>query len=382
MEKDNSSVDNHAVICIFLVNTNWRKASFTVMKNGKEELDEAMLSDCDKWIFFGETMSIGKKNDHVFHNTCMDYIISHYDKQREEDGLPRVDINIIWTDNCPGQYKCRQNFYNVATFAARHNNTSKLIHKFGQKYRFKGSWDAVGKVVKMRIENNELKNWRCATAWDCYDLLRKQLTKDGTEEKMVKLELYESTGDERVLLNTTFTSRKTHIGYATEDKLRYEELVDSPNHYDHITFLDRSSNHVAVSNEDMMKLDDTQKLFQVEGDTVKNPITGKWSLTSSVLPCACMSCRVDSSSAYSECVYKDVRRIRKFDIKMKHDKNSTSTSEIDDPFDFMELTVPQLKEELNGRGIATPRSLKKPDLVEWMTEVTNDELERDHEVDC
>ncbi len=29
-----------------------------------------------------------------------------------------------------------------------------------------------------------------------------------------------------------------------------------------------------------------------------------------------------------------------------------------------------------------PQSLKKNDLVEWMTEVTNDELERDHEVDC
>jgi hypothetical protein len=268
----------------------------------------------------------------------------------------------------------------VATFATRHNNTSKLIHKFGQKFRFKGSWDAVGKIVKMRIENNELKKWRCATAWDCYDLLRRQLTKDGTEEKMLKLELYEATGDMRVLLNTTFTTKKTHIGYATEDKSRYDELIANANEYNHITFLDRSGNHVVASNE-MAKLDKTQKLFQVEGESVKNQTTGKWSLISSFLPCACMCCRQDSSN-YSECVYKDIRQIRKFDIKMMSEKNSTSTGEIDDPFDFMELTVAQLKEELNGRGIATPRSLKKMDLVEWLTEVTNDELRRDHEVDC
>ena len=61
----------------------------------------------------------------------------------------------------------------------------------------------------MRIENNELKYVRVADAWDCYRTLCKQLTKDGSEKLILDLEQYEIDGDERVLKNTTFTTKRT-----------------------------------------------------------------------------------------------------------------------------------------------------------------------------
>ena len=65
-EKDNSLVNNHAVIGIFLVNHSWRLVKFKKKKKGPdgEEIeveDETIISDCDKFIFFGDTRSKGKK---------------------------------------------------------------------------------------------------------------------------------------------------------------------------------------------------------------------------------------------------------------------------------------------------------------------------------
>ena len=51
--------------------------------------------------FFGDTISKGKKNDHVFHNACLEHVINFYDKERSDENLPAVKINIIHTDNWP-----------------------------------------------------------------------------------------------------------------------------------------------------------------------------------------------------------------------------------------------------------------------------------------
>ena len=67
-------------------------------------------------------------------------------------------------DNCPTQYKCRQNFYHVAT--ASESVGAHIIHKSAQKYGFKGSWDGVEKLVKGEILKNGLKTDKCANAKD------------------------------------------------------------------------------------------------------------------------------------------------------------------------------------------------------------------------
>ena len=101
------------------------------------------------------------KNDHIFHGTCLKYIQEYYDNKRIKMGRTPVKISIVHTDNCPTQYKCRKNFYNVSMFGSHHEYDCQLVHKFAQKFRFKGSWDATGKMVKLRILNNELRNMHC-----------------------------------------------------------------------------------------------------------------------------------------------------------------------------------------------------------------------------
>ena len=58
VEKGNCSVDNHSVMCIFFVVSNWREVEYV---NIKGNADKTITNDCDKWIFFGDTISKGKK---------------------------------------------------------------------------------------------------------------------------------------------------------------------------------------------------------------------------------------------------------------------------------------------------------------------------------
>ena len=142
------------------------------------------MNDTDRWIFFCDKISRGKKNDHVFHNACLTYLIKFYDAERASKGKNSIPIDVIWTDNCDTQYKCRQNFLQIANASSQFGKTV-LSHKFSQKYRFKGPWDATGKLVKNAIENNERKFERCANAMDCYIKLKRDLSKDGSEKTPV-----------------------------------------------------------------------------------------------------------------------------------------------------------------------------------------------------
>ena len=102
------------------------------------------------------------------------------------------------------------------------NNKCHIIHKFAAKYKFKGSWDAIGKMAKERIKNCELNGKRCATAWDCYINLRQDWVEKEKRKKFFdKLDKYELEGDECVMKNTTYTTWNTYIGFGTEDKSEY-----------------------------------------------------------------------------------------------------------------------------------------------------------------
>ena len=57
-EKDNSSVNNHAVLCIFFVLSNWRNVKYKKQEN---KWDETVVCDCDKWLVFGDTISQGER---------------------------------------------------------------------------------------------------------------------------------------------------------------------------------------------------------------------------------------------------------------------------------------------------------------------------------
>eukprot|EP00957_Ditylum_brightwellii_P138187 10534325-Ditylum_brightwellii.AAC.1 len=64
---------------------------------------------------------------------------------------------------------------------------STVVHKFAQKYGFKGSWDAVGKLVQERIKCLKLKGEQIANIYSCYLKLCMELMKDDSQEEYVKL---------------------------------------------------------------------------------------------------------------------------------------------------------------------------------------------------
>eukprot|EP00957_Ditylum_brightwellii_P174175 13260342-Ditylum_brightwellii.AAC.1 len=81
--------------------------------------------------------------------------------------------------------------------------------------------------------------------------------KDGTEETTRKLLGYERTGNMKALDNTTFRIRCTTVGYVTEDKEEYDELVGEG--HCHIIFTD------CQNIKDVKQVKGTQQFFQVQG---------------------------------------------------------------------------------------------------------------------
>ena len=86
----------------------------------------------DVWTFFFEARSKNKDNDWFAHHKCLDHIITHY--QTIIDGLTRVRL---YTDGCPTQYQCRQNYVKVAARfqrpapRRRHNVSSRRTSRRG-----------------------------------------------------------------------------------------------------------------------------------------------------------------------------------------------------------------------------------------------------------
>jgi hypothetical protein len=110
----NSSVDAHAIIANFVILWNKRDVKAKGKKKGKngEEMEfeeKVTISNVDVVHFFAETFEKGKKNDHVMHNACLDEIIRKYRAKLRERGDELKHV-IIWTDNAPHQYRCRQTF--------------------------------------------------------------------------------------------------------------------------------------------------------------------------------------------------------------------------------------------------------------------------------
>ena len=231
------------------------------------------------------------KNDHVFHNTCLDYVVDYYDGERERAGCEKIPMNILHTDNCAGQYKCRQNFLKLTTFTDRHPGTYAQ-HKFAQKFKFKGPWDATGKIVKEAIKNCELQFKRCATAMDCYENITERLAKDGSGKEQRKWETWETEKDKQILTKTIFKTNRTFIGLAVETKQKYDELVGLGE--EHILFTDRENI------PDTKAIPGTLKLYQVTGSR-----DGK-TLTTSERQCSCPQCKTNLENIET-CMYKDER---------------------------------------------------------------------------
>ena len=257
---------------------------------------------------------------------------------------PKIEINVVHTDNCPTQFKCRQNFYHVATCGKTHQ--SRVVQKFAEKFCFKGSWDATGKLIKWAILKNEKKFNRCANALDCYYKLKRDLSKDGQCESNEKWLEWERNGDERILNNRPLRTRRTFIGLGTEYKDEYDKLIGAGEK--HIVFTDRENV------PEIPTVEGTQKMFQLHGDLTPLP-SGKWNLHTSTLPCSCPPCR-NNPANLDACLYKAHR-----DMKTKTvSQSGVRAEEENDKHGLAKLTVAALKKELDERGLR--KSGNKPEL--------------------
>ena len=301
---DNCSEDAHAVLDIFVVLSEQRPVTIEVGKTGRKRTN--WIYAVDVWYFFGDSLSKGKKNDHVFHNTCIDFLTEKYKARMRMKGIELVGIT-IWTDNCSGQYKCRQNFWKIATFYSR--NEVLVKHRFAQKYHFKGVWDAAGKVIKQMIVKGEYSKERSATAYDCFDNVRLKVNK----LKYNWREL-EAAKHPDILKKGKFMCDSRFVGYVAEDWNEYQmwkTQLATPN----VLHSPRLKPAEAC---DAIK--DTLKIFSVRGTDQQRAGpngTVEHLLIVAANPCACLSCRGESTAV---CKFEHVRQEREEWVSLEAEK--------------------------------------------------------------
>ena len=234
----------------------------------------------------------------------------------------------------------------VATACNERDGT--VVHKFAQKYRFKGSWDATGKLVKQAINHLEMKNERLPDAKTCYFKLREELGKDGTKLKMRRLLEYERLNDKKMLKNTTLTSRRTFIGLGVENKDEYNKLKEDEKNL-HIVFTNRTSV------PDMKRVPGTQHFFQVQGQ--KEQLDNvNYNLDTFHLQCSCSNCRTDPQDVEA-CHYLQGRKWKIFEVS---ELGNNDKIEYDKEY-YEKFTVAALKEMLRENNL--PVSGRKDELI-------------------
>jgi hypothetical protein len=266
---------------------------FVTVKQEEEDFRHR-INDFDVWYFFGGMILKGKKNDHIFHNACLKEIIETYKRQFQRDGGRVLNQAKIWTDNCAGQYKCNNKFLQITTFPESVSGVL-VLHRFAQKYNFKGVWDTAGKVVKNYMRNSELtegSNNRFATALDCSLKLRRRLRLNTPTWRE-----FENNLDAQILQKTFFTVMARKFGYATEDMVEWM-LVSSREHR-HTVFTDR------INIPRMDPIDGTLKLHMVSGTWKRgeqlvmvlenhasrsNKTVKTFKLKIASMPCVCTGC--------------------------------------------------------------------------------------------
>ena len=82
----------------------------------------------DAWKFYLEASGKGKDADYFVHHAALANLVDFYVEQRAKAGLPPLKKVILWTDGCPGQYMCCQNFVKVASFWK--DRGLELVHRF------------------------------------------------------------------------------------------------------------------------------------------------------------------------------------------------------------------------------------------------------------
>lgn len=214
IEKDNSSVAQHCILCIFVVMHSPRDETITLADGSTTTI--VRVNSCTHWAVLGPTDGYGKKNDHVFHHTAIHHIVDFHERElKDTHGLT---LKQVWvnTDNCSGQYKCRYVFYEIAVWAERHPGV-KCTHTYAPVYEFKGVHDGVGKVIKGYMEDAEVRDVRLPSATLAFQDLLANYAKErsgGIDWKKVE----EERGP-KLLDKGRFAATETRFAYVTDDEV-------------------------------------------------------------------------------------------------------------------------------------------------------------------
>jgi hypothetical protein len=217
---------------------------------------------------------------------------------------------IVWTDNCPNQYKCKENFVHIIKMEQIVGIF--VVHCFAVKDNFKGVWDGAGKVMKNFIYGMEKDSIRCPTAYDCFVNAKKGKYEFDDREIWKK---YEDSNDKYLLTHrSTFTHTRRIIGYVADTQAEYDAYsIEYPGC---IVLADRTE---MITLKKALK--DTKKQHQVAYcNQLHGPNDGY--LNSQELPCRCTQCRscIFAPVAPVNCPYRGIinsRRKRKVTIVCK-----------------------------------------------------------------
>lgn len=233
------------------------------------------------------------------HNTCLDAIIKLYSARfRTELGVELKHIK-VWTDNAPHQYRCRQNFIQVASISERHPGI-KITHRLAVVDNFKGFHDSVGKDVAHLIRTLELKMVRSKNAYEVFVNCFKRLQQDVSDWQRCERE-----GDPQLKNKGTYGMDSRRVWFVVETQAELERL--SLEYPGRILLCDRS---FILDTHKKHHLKETTLLHEVRSVDTSVPTSHprKWQVKTSVFPCNCVQCVVDPDN--DKCSYSCWRNTR------------------------------------------------------------------------
>ena len=258
---------------------------------------------------------------------------------------------IVWTDNAPHQYRCRQNFMKVATVAERHEGIT-LTHRLAVVDNFKGYHDSVGKDPAHLVRTLELAGIRSPTAFKVFEncFKRLQKTEDDTEWKEL-----EDSQDERLKSKGVYGMDTRSVYFVVETADEQERLSQQyPGRIllcDRLFILDTHDKKAITHNGEAI----TTKLHEVKSVAGESPVTEPrvWPLKVANLPCDCKHCDIDPSN--TSCKFAPWRKRRLLhiadnvqlpsapSISSSASESSDDDSESSDDDEEEMMTIAQLK---------------------------------------
>lgn len=124
---------------------------------------------------------------------------------------------IIWTDNAPTQYRCRQNFLKIGSIEERHPGVT-IVHRLAVVENFKGYHDSVGKDPAQLVRALELVGIRSPNAYSVFENVWFVVETEADQERLsVKY-------PGRILLCDRSFVLDTHAKKAVDDTTRLHEF--------------------------------------------------------------------------------------------------------------------------------------------------------------